>query len=58
MNTTVKVWDKLCEISVHQKSKSVWIARGEYMGKSIETKGTSASSAASHWQAAAKYMGG
>jgi hypothetical protein len=29
------------EGSIYQKSKSVWITRGEYMGKHLETKGSS-----------------
>lgn len=57
MNTMVKVWETVCTINVHQKSKSVWIARGEYMGKSIESKGASASSDAAHWREAARYAG-
>jgi hypothetical protein len=53
----VTVWDKQHEISVYQKSKSVWIAVGEYMGKHIEVKGRSAASAAALWRNAATYRG-
>jgi hypothetical protein len=53
----VKVWDKSCEITVYQKSKTVWIAVGDYMGAQIETKGSSQSSAAAHWKDAARYRG-
>jgi hypothetical protein len=42
------VWDKPYEISVYQKSKSVWIAVGEYMGERLETKGSSKSAAVEH----------
>ena len=52
----VKVWDKPHEITVYQKSKSVWIAVGDYMGH-LETKGSSAAAAAKHWQDAARYRG-
>jgi len=55
--TTVIVWDKPYEISVYQKSKTVWIAVGEYMGGRIETKGSSQSAAAAHWREAARYKG-
>jgi hypothetical protein len=41
MKHIVQVWDKPHEISVYQKSKSVWIAVGEYMGERLETKGVS-----------------
>ena len=53
----VSVWGKPHIVSVHQKSKSVWVAVGDYMGKRIETKGSSASSAAAHWAEAARYKG-
>lgn len=49
MERIVTVWDKQYKISVSQRSKTVWIARGEYMGKAIETKGSSANAAAKHW---------
>jgi hypothetical protein len=55
--TTVIVWDKPYEISVYQKSKTVWIAVGEYMGGRIETKGSGQSAAAAHWREAARYKG-
>ena len=54
---TVQVWDKPYEITVHQKSKSVWIAVGEYMGERIEAKGSSESAAVKHWREAARYKG-
>ena len=57
MKRTVSVWNKPCEISVYQKSKSVWIAVGEYMGERIETNGSSESAAVQHWRDAARYKG-
>jgi hypothetical protein len=54
---TVKVWDKPHVVSVYQKSKTVWIAVGEYMGERLETQGTSANSALKSWCDAAKYKG-
>lgn len=54
---TVMVWEKPYEISVHQKSKSVWIARGDYEGRSIEVKNGSSTSAASLWANTAKFWG-
>jgi hypothetical protein len=53
----VRVWDKPYEITVYQKSKSVWMAVGDYMGESVETKGSSASAATKHWCEAARYRG-
>jgi len=55
--TTVLVWNQPYEISVYQKSKTVWIAVGEYMGKHVETKGATQSAAISHWREAARYKG-
>jgi hypothetical protein len=53
----VTVWDKRHTIEVYQKSKSVWIAVGSYMGQHIEVKSSSASSAAKLWAEAARYRG-
>jgi len=57
MEQTVNVWDKPHEITVYPKSKSVWIAVGEYMGERLEVKGRTASQAASAWREAARYKG-
>jgi len=54
---TVIVWDKPCEVSVYQKSKTVWWAVGDYMGKTIRVKGRTASDAATQWRRAATYAG-
>ena len=57
MKHTVLVWDKPQEVTVYQKSKSVWIAVGEYMGKRIETKDSSEGAAVKRWREAAQYRG-
>ncbi len=57
MNHIVLVWDKPQEVSTHQNSKTVWIARGEYMGEQIETKGSSEAAAIKQWREAARYKG-
>jgi hypothetical protein len=57
MKHTVNVWDEPHEIAVRQKSKSVWIAVGEYMGKRLEVKGRTESQAANNWREAARYKG-
>ena len=54
---TVYVWEKPQVISVYQKSKTVWIAAGEYMGKQIEVKDRSKSSAIACWREAARFRG-
>lgn len=53
----VDVWGKSCGVRACQKSKSVWIASGEYMGQSLVSNGSSAQSAAAHWREAATYKG-
>jgi len=57
MEQTVNVWDKPHKITVYRKSKSVWIAVGEYMGERFEVKGRTESQAASAWREAARYKG-
>lgn len=54
---TVKVRDRPYEVSVHQKSKTVWIAVGEYEGHRIETEGRTESQAIASWREAARYRG-
>ena len=54
---TVYVWDKPYKITVDQKSKSVWIARGDYEGQSIEGKGATMGAAVIRWREAATYRG-
>jgi hypothetical protein len=54
----VRVWDKPHTITVYKKSKSVWVAVGEYMGKHIEVKGSSLKAAEKSWISAATYQGG
>jgi hypothetical protein len=53
----VVVWGKPYEISVFSKSKTVWIATGDYMGSTLQVQSTSAAAAAKRWQEAASYKG-
>lgn len=55
LNKTVLVWGKPVEITVFQKSKSVWIARGDHMGESYEVKSSSPGAAAKLWADTARY---
>ena len=57
MERTVQVWGRPYAVSVHQKSKYVWIAVGDYVGQRIECKDHSAGSAIARWADAAKYRG-
>lgn len=54
---TVKVWNTSYTITVYEKSRTVWIAVGEYMGERVEVKGRSESSAIAAWREAARYKG-
>ena len=53
----VTVWSTSHSVTVYQKSKSVWVAVGDYMGERIEAKDTSAGSALKRWKEAATYRG-
>lgn len=57
MTNVVEVWGKKIEIDAYQKSKSVWIAVGDYMGERIEVKGPSRGAALKGWIEAARYRG-
>ena len=57
MKHVVKVWDKEYEISVQQKSKSVWVAVGQYMGESLRVEDRSQGSAIKRWCEGARYKG-
>ncbi len=46
----VEVWGKSYTVTTHQKSKSVWIAVGDYMGKRIEVKDRSEATAIKRWR--------
>ena len=54
---TVQVWNRPYEVSVHQKSKTVWIAVGDYHGERVETKGRTETQAVAAWREAARYRG-
>jgi len=55
LQKTVVVWGDRVEIIVYQKSKSVWIATGTYLGRSFDVKASTSGSAAKLWADAAKY---
>ena len=50
---TVSVWGKPHKVTVYPKSKSVWIATGNYMGQSVEGKGSTERAALRAWHDAA-----
>ncbi len=52
-----EVWGRQQNVSVHQESKSVFIATGEYLGQSITVKGRSVGQALKAWKNAATYRG-
>ena len=54
---TVNVWGKPYEIAVHMKSKTVWIATGQYVGSPVEGKGSAEGSAVKACVDAATYKG-
>lgn len=54
----VIVWGDPVDVDVYRRSKTVWIARGEFKGRYHETKGASATQAAGLWREAARYHSG
>jgi hypothetical protein len=66
MKHTVNVWGRPYEVSVHQKSKSVWEAVGAYdrvantpgvKSREIRVTGRTESAALKSWIEAARYAG-
>jgi hypothetical protein len=57
VQSTVRVYvqGKAHDITIHQQSKSVWLARGKHLGEPIEVKGRTATAAAKLWTEAARY---
>ena len=57
MKRLIKPWenDEPCEVTIAQKSKSVWIAVGTHMGKEVRVEGRTANSAAAKWRDVAHY---
>ncbi len=53
----VEVWGKSYTVYTRQRTKSVWIAVGAYMGKMIEVKDRSEATAIKKWQDAARFKG-
>jgi hypothetical protein len=54
---TVLLYDTPCTIAISHRSKTVWVAVGDYIGERIEVKGSSANVAAKHWVEAARSRG-
>jgi hypothetical protein len=57
LKRTVSVWGKPYEISLYRKSKSVWIAVGDYMGTTITVQDRSEGAAIKRWREAAEHRG-
>jgi len=53
----VEVWRKTYTVTVEQKSQGVWMAVGDYMGKSIRVVDRTRGAALKSWCRAASYKG-
>jgi hypothetical protein len=51
------VWDRPYEVEVDQRSKTVFVASGDYKGKLIVTKDQTAGAALKRWRESATYKG-
>jgi hypothetical protein len=49
MERSVNVWGRPCVVQVDQKSQTVWVVTGEYLGKTTSVKDQTASSAVRLW---------
>jgi hypothetical protein len=56
-NHTVFVWDEPCTVTVRRKSKSAWIASGDYKGTTITVEDQTEGAAVKRWREAAQYQG-
>ena len=54
----VKVWGKSHTVTTYQKTKSVWIVVGEYMGETIQTQDRTEGAAVKRWKERAHSKGG
>jgi hypothetical protein len=52
---SVSIGSKTYEVTVYQRSKSVWIATGDFMGETLKVKDRSQTTALSAWREAARY---
>jgi hypothetical protein len=57
LGDTVRVLGKRYIVSVHQESKSVWVAVADYMGEPVECRASCKRSALASWQEIARYKG-
>jgi hypothetical protein len=55
--TSVMVHGERYDVTTHHKSKSVWIASGEYMGERKSTQDQSEGAAIRCWREWAEYKG-
>jgi hypothetical protein len=55
MRHSLNILGEECEVSVTQRSKTVWVASGRIEGHYISTKDRSASSALRNWSDAARH---
>lgn len=51
----VRIWETDVEVSVYQRSKSVWVASCTYLGKSYEAQGRTATQAVGAVREKARY---
>lgn len=57
MKHRVEVWSRNYEVHVDQRSKTVWVASGDYEGQTITVTDRTPTSALKRWREAARYKG-
>lgn len=54
---TVQVWNQPQKVTVYQRSKTVWIAVGVYLGETLGVKSRTERQALGSWREAARCKG-
>jgi hypothetical protein len=53
----IRVWDKPYPVSTYQRSKSVWVASGEFMDESHSSEDRTEGTSIKRWREWARYKG-
>lgn len=52
----VVILNEICKVNTHQRSKTIWVAVGNYNEKSITVRGRGVSEAIKRWKEAAEHV--
>ena len=52
---SVEAYPETCQVHVYQRSKTVWVATGTFMGEPLQQTGRSEQSAVNKWKDVAEW---